>query len=679
MRKYPATILLLTLVLFGASSGTSQESTQSIDDQGIPSNDPLVYALRFARKTNEQYLMGQIAIRYAAWGNFEQAMRVVESLSDEYWKTDAFSEIAVEYWKHGEKEKARQLLLRVAGMPVPKDVIHIWGSVMENMAKAQQFDLALDVADSMEPSNASTTSGGLQSVIDELTQAKTTNSNQANVLGRVLAIAKTLREQGEEGSVLKKVAVLHATRGDFDSALKIVNGFKDDYDREDGMHDVAIQLAKQGQFARASQLADRAGDYFGPIAQVEIVTEAVKRKENAKALEVAAKVYSRIEKAAKEAEEPTESNASRLTELAIVYSDLGEIVRAREAANLAFTIAKRIGKPGERYPALKAVAGAYGKLGLYDRAIGVASALGDYAQLDVGTLADSAVEAQAMGRPDDVLKLMKAIQTTPLKDHEEVRLKAVVVVGRAMAKSGRLEEARKVLLSMASLADRLESNEQTPEILKDYAVALAETGDLHKALLGVPKIDSFFHVIEALIEIGSTIHDSRAAWSEGDLKLLNEIVGVKLPKSIEPRKLTKEAGWEIPGLARSTKLRPPELQKTRDRSIDLYVTFYEPELETLIKRPYESRRKREADQTHWKSEGLKIQLIEEQVINGHIFCYAVRVEEYFLDESQKRRYSNDLETLWYYDEDGDGKFETLEEGLGYFSGGHIPDWVFHNR
>jgi tetratricopeptide (TPR) repeat protein len=676
MRKYPVTILLLALLLIsGASFGTSQETTQSIDDQGIPSSDHLVYALRFARKTNEQYLTGQIAIRYAAWGNFEQAMRVVESVSDEYWRTDAFSEIALEYWKHGEKEKARQLLLRVAATPVPKDVIHIWGSVMENMAKAQQFDLALDVAASMEPSDASTTSGALQSVIDELTQAKTTNSNQANVLGRVLAIAKTLREQGEEASVLKKVAVLHATRGDFDSALKIVNGFKDDYDREDGMHDVAIQLARQGQFARASQLADRAGDYFGSIAQVEIAIEAVKRKENDKALEVAAKVYSRIEKAAKEAEEPTESDATRLTELAIVYLDLGQILRAREAANLAFTIAKGIGKPGERYPALQAVAGAYGKLGLYDKAIEVASALGDYAQLNFGALADSAVEAQAKGRRDDVIKLMKLIQTTPLKDHEELRLKAVVVVARAIAKSGRLDEARKVLLSMASLVGRLESNEQTPEILKDYAVALAETGDVHNALLEVPKIDSLFHVIEALIEIGTTVHTSRAAWTEGDLKLLNEVVGAELPPSIEPRKLTNEAGWEIPGLARSTKLRPPELEKTRDRSIQMYVTFYEPEVETLIKRPFESQRKPEADQAQWKSEGLKIELIAERVINGHSFCYEVTVEEYFLDESQERRYANHLETLWYYDEDGDGKFETLEEGLGYFSGGHIPDWV----
>jgi hypothetical protein len=38
------------------------------------------------------------------------------------------------------------------------------------------------------------------------------------------------------------------------------------------------------------------------------------------------------------------------------------------------------------------------------------------------------------------------------------------------------------------------------------------------------------------------------------------------------------------------------------------------------------------------------------------------------------KYTNYSETLLYYDEDGDGKFETLEEGLDYFARGHIPTW-----
>lgn len=39
------------------------------------------------------------------------------------------------------------------------------------------------------------------------------------------------------------------------------------------------------------------------------------------------------------------------------------------------------------------------------------------------------------------------------------------------------------------------------------------------------------------------------------------------------------------------------------------------------------------------------------------------------------KYTNYPEILLYYDEDGDGKFETLEEGLDYFARGHIRKWV----
>lgn len=102
------------------------------------------YAIVFARKTNNQFALSEIAVHYAELGDFEQAMRINESASDEDWRTGAFAEIALEYWKHGRRDEARRLFLRVAGLPLPKDVIYIWGNVIENMAQAQQFDLALD-------------------------------------------------------------------------------------------------------------------------------------------------------------------------------------------------------------------------------------------------------------------------------------------------------------------------------------------------------------------------------------------------------------------------------------------------------------------------------------------------------------------------------------------------------
>jgi hypothetical protein len=69
-------------------------------------------------------------------------------------------------------------------------------------------------------------------------------------------------------------------------------------------------------------------------------------------------------------------------------------------------------------------------------------------------------------------------------------------------------------------------------------------------------------------------------------------------------------------------------------------------------------------------------LIEERIINEHKFCYRLKVYEMFRDkQTGLPKYTNHLETLLYYDEDGDGKFETLEEALDYFARGHIPKWV----
>ncbi len=41
-------------------------------------------------------------------------------------------------------------------------------------------------------------------------------------------------------------------------------------DGEDGAQDVAVQFAKLGLYDRALQLANKAGDYFGPMALIEM-------------------------------------------------------------------------------------------------------------------------------------------------------------------------------------------------------------------------------------------------------------------------------------------------------------------------------------------------------------------------------------------------------------------------
>ncbi len=679
VRRSSLLLTWLLIALFSAYSGVSfsSQQAQTPSPTELRESDPLSYAVVYARRSNNQSALSEIAIRYAELGDFEQAMRVNESASDEDWRTGAFGKIALEYWKHGEKEKARALFLRVANLPLPKNVIYIWGDIIENMVQAQQFDLALDTVNAMAAAGGSTAGYALEKVVEEFVKAKAPNSTLPDILPRAIVIAKTLSDSGEEAGVLKKVAVTYIARGDFDRATKLIQQFKEDFDREDGAQEVAIQFAKLGLYDRALQLANKAGDYFGPIALVGIASEALKHRDNTRALEIVARTESLLTKARKGTDyEPTETEATRLSELAVLYSQLDRRPRAVELADLAFKTAKDLGKPGERYGALRSAANTYCELGLYDKAIDATKALSDYDRVQFDAVAEVGAHAQRNGRLDAVAKIVKTIQTTPLKENQELRLKALVAIARAGAEHGRSAEAQKLLLSTAPLTEKLEWTENTGEILKNFVVAFAEAGNVHAALQQIPTIQQPYFITHALIDIGTLFAKKRLTFDEGDVTLLTEIVKSDLPPDIQPKRLVNDAGWEIPGLAQARMLRPPELQRTRDRSIQLYFTYYEPEVATFITRSFPSRRKPKPEEAKWISEGLKVRLIEERVINGHKFCYRLTVDEIFHDRvTGLPKYTNYIETLFYYDEDGDGKFETLEEGLDYFGRGHIPKWV----
>jgi tetratricopeptide (TPR) repeat protein len=607
--RYSPLFVILVMVAFLVSSSIALPPQQPQSQTAIElrENDPLSYAVVYARKSNNQFALSEIAIHYAELGDFEQAMRVNESATDEDWRTGAFGKIALEYWKHGQKEKARQLFLRVANLPLPKDVIYIWGDIIENMAEAQQFDLALDTDNAMAAAGGSTAGNSLQKVVEEFVKGKAKNPNLPDILPRAISIAKTLPDSNEEAGVLTKVAVAYVAQGQYDRATRLIQTFEEDFDREAGAQDVAIQLAKLGLYDRALQLANKAGDYFGPMALIQIASEALKHRDKTKALEIATRTDSLIAKARKEADyEPTETEATRLSELAVLNSQLDKRPRAGELADLAVKTAKNVGKPGERYGALRSAANAYCELGLYDKAIDVTKALGDYDRVQLDALAEVGEHAQRKGRLDAVEKIVKTIVTARLKENEELKVKALVTIAKAGAEQGRIAEAQKLLLSTAPLTEKLEWTENTGEILKNFVVAFAEAGNIRAALLHIPTIQQPYFITHALIDIGTLCAKKRLTFDEGDVTLLNEVVKADLPPDIQPETLVNDAGWEIPGLAQSRMLRPPELQRTRDRSIQLYFTYYEPEVETFIKRPFPSRRTPKPEEAEWISEGLKL-------------------------------------------------------------------------
>src|SRR5467141_1447636 len=188
--RYSPLFVRLVIVAFLVSSNIALPPQQLHSQTPIElrENDPLSYAVAYARKSNNQFALSEIAIHYAELGDFEQTIRVNESATDEDWRTGAFGKIALEYWKHGQKEKARELFLRVANLPLPKDVIYIWGDIIENMADARQFDLALDTDNAMAAAGGSTAGDELAKIVEEFIKAKAHNPSVADILPRVIAI-----------------------------------------------------------------------------------------------------------------------------------------------------------------------------------------------------------------------------------------------------------------------------------------------------------------------------------------------------------------------------------------------------------------------------------------------------------------------------------------------------------
>lgn len=488
-------------------------------------NDPLSYAVVYARRSNNQNALSEIAIRYAELGNFEQAMKVNESATDEDWRTGAFGKIALEYWKHGQYDKARELFLRVANLPLPKDVIYIWDDIIEDMAEAREFDLALDIDNAIAAAGGTTAGNELATIVEEFIEAKAENPSLPDILPRVVSIARNLTESTDRTVALKRVAVAYATRGQYDRAIKLIQRFEDDFDRDDGAHGLAIQFAKLGLYDRALQLANSAGDYFGQIALVGIATEALKRRDKSKALEIVTRTDALLAKARKAPDyEPIETDARLLSELAALYSQLDRQPQAVKLAELSFKTAKALGKPGERYGALRSAINAFCELGLYDQAIEATKALDEYNRFQYDAAGEVGAHAVRKRDLEAVDKIVKTIESTPLNDNEELRIKALVVIARAEAEQRRFAAAQKLLFNTMPLVEQLESTKNMPETLKDFAVAFAEAGNIPNALQQVRRIDAPHFTTQALIDIGTLCAKRKLTLDDGDLAVLDEVV-----------------------------------------------------------------------------------------------------------------------------------------------------------
>lgn len=144
-------------------------------------------------------------------------------------------------------------------------------------------------------------------------------------------------------------------------------------------------------------------------------------------------------------------------------------------------------------------------------------------------------------------------------------------------------------------------------------------------------------------------------------------------------KFINEEGWEIPGLLESKKIAiyHPQIQIGSGNYVDMDLIEYRPASQIVTEEPFRSLS--EIPDSTVRSFGqINIYDIREYQINGHKFCYRVQANRMFINkETGISSQAGALFFFSYYDEDGDGKFESLElDESGLSDPPNIPQWVW---
>jgi hypothetical protein len=130
-------------------------------------------------------------------------------------------------------------------------------------------------------------------------------------------------------------------------------------------------------------------------------------------------------------------------------------------------------------------------------------------------------------------------------------------------------------------------------------------------------------------------------------------VSAAKPSPTTSRRLIKEGGWEIPGLAVAKEVRPPILlQAAGNEKVKVYSSWLRPISNAAA--PVSLRdflSEQELKELGITAIKLRVLMIVKYDLGDRPFCYVV-----------KYRSTYTVDGLHYYDENGDGNFELVETG-----------------
>lgn len=145
-------------------------------------------------------------------------------------------------------------------------------------------------------------------------------------------------------------------------------------------------------------------------------------------------------------------------------------------------------------------------------------------------------------------------------------------------------------------------------------------------------------------------------------------------KIIKPA--VKESGWKIPGLEESQITDPRKLlpKGYGPASVPLQVTVLKPTREFITTIPL--YRLKDGETLIVVERKVVIDSIIKCDVNNRVFVYILQCT-IILEEPGGRTGYSGMFGVHYYDRDGDGKFESFEEGAPFVTPDlQVPDWAF---
>ena len=207
--------------------------------------------------------LSSLAHFYANSGQYEQALRIAQTIKDVQEKAGALSRIAGHYARKGQFESALQVAQTIS------DANHKAGALSEivrSYAEAGQLDQALKVAQTIERKFDKTM------ILSEMA----VNYAEAGKPDRAIQIAQTIKDimsstniSNEEKDIdwmLPAIVSSYAKAGQFDQALKVAQNIQGKPYKVNALSDIAGQYAARQQKDKAAALLAEALQIIQPIS-----------------------------------------------------------------------------------------------------------------------------------------------------------------------------------------------------------------------------------------------------------------------------------------------------------------------------------------------------------------------------------------------------------------------------